>query len=134
MTLQESSIYIGLIKLRDKLYQAKTLMTKGNRLVFADMMLMTHAQVLKYYTIAFLDQEERVKYLKKAIGLYTALRVDIDICTERNVIHYTNKENDGKTDNFERLSKNEMYRLVAQIDSDMLKWYKTLTKGKTIID
>ena len=61
MTLQESSIYVGLSKLRDMLYQAQFLMTKADRMIYGDNLMKYNSECLKLFTMAFLTKEKRIE-------------------------------------------------------------------------
>lgn len=131
MTLTESSIYIGLKKLGDKLYSIKYLMDKSDRILMAETIFDIHAQVMIHYSNAFLDPISRKDELKKAIGYFAVLRDRIDFCVRHKIIHFTNTR--GAYDDWTKLTKVELYEIIAQIDNDMLKWYGSLNKSQTII-
>ena len=58
MTLNESSIYVGLTKLRNKLYQVQFLMTKADRIIFGRNFMEYNGECLKLFTLAFLVKEK----------------------------------------------------------------------------
>lgn len=107
-------------------------MTQANRKIYGSALQQTCTEVLKHFTIAFVNRHTRKDHLEEAIGLYMVLREDIDLCTRENIIHYTNKG--GSTEDYVRLKKEELFMIVAKIDNDLGKWYASVSKDKTIID
>ena len=86
MQLSESSIYIGLKRLRRILYQAQFLMGKADRVVYGTPLMQECANVLRYYILAFDTKSRKTEYMDEAMGWYAVLREDIEFCTEQNMI------------------------------------------------
>lgn len=118
MTLEQSSIYINVLKLRKKLYEAQFLMDKANRIIYGTPLLASCHDVLKNFILAFTVQGKRESYLEESLGNFAVLRVDLDFCIKKNIIHYNDKQ---------RL---EIIELVAQIDEDICKWEKSIARKK----
>ena len=134
MTLQESSIYVGLSKLRDMLYQAQFLMTKADRMIYGDNLMKYNSECLKLFTMAFLTKEKRIERLEECIGWFAVLRKDIEFCVLQNIIKYKKRMMDDGLPESEYVNtkKIELFKVVAKIDDDMYKWRGSLTKGKTL--
>lgn len=134
MTLQESSIYVGLSKLRDMLYQAQFLMTKADRMIYGDNLMKYNSECLKLFTMAFLTKEKRIERLEECIGWFAVLRKDIEFCVRQNIIKYKKRMMDNRLPESEYINtkKIELFKVVAKIDDDMCKWRGSLTKGKTL--
>ena len=134
MTLQESSIYVGLSKLRDMLYQAQFLMTKADRMIYGDNLMKYNSECLKLFTMAFLTKEKRIERLEECIGWFAVLRKDIEFCVRQNIIKYKKRMiDDGLPESeYVNTKKIELFKVVAKIDDDMCKWRGSLTKGKTL--
>ena len=134
MTLQESSIYVGLSKLRDMLYQAQFLMTKADRMIYGDNLIKYNSECLKLFTMAFLTKEKRIERLEECIGWFAVLRKDIEFCVRQNIIKYKKRMMDDGLPESEYVNtkKIELFKVVAKIDDDMCKWRGSLTKGKTL--
>lgn len=134
MTLQESSIYVGLSKLRDMLYQAQFLMTKADRMIYGDNLMKYNSECLKLFTMAFLTKEKRIERLEECIGWFAVLRKDIEFCVRQNIIKYKKRMMDDGLPESEYVNtkKIELFKVVAKIDDDMCKWRGSLTKGKTL--
>lgn len=134
MTLQESSIYVGLSKLRDMLYQAQFLMTKADRMIYGDNLMKYNSECLKLFTMAFLTKEKRIDRLEECIGWFAVLRKDIEFCVRQNIIKYKKRMMDDGLPESEYVNtkKIELFKVVAKIDDDMCKWRGSLTKGKTL--
>jgi len=140
MTLSESSIYIGLLKLRNKLYQAQFLMDKSSRIIYGTPLMEASGKTIAYFTLAYTVKEKRAEYLDEAIGWYSVLRNDITFCVSQNIIHYRKRIADNKesenTDEREYVSsqKIELFKIVSKIDEDMCRWRSSLAKGKTLCE
>lgn len=134
MTLQESSIYVGLSKMRDILYQAQFLMTKADRMIYGDNLMKYNSECLKLFTMAFLTKEKRIERLEECIGWFAVLRKDIEFCVRQNIIKYKKRMMDDGLPESEYVNtkKIELFKVVAKIDDDMCKWRGSLTKGKTL--
>lgn len=134
MTLQESSIYVGLSKLRDMLYQAQFLMTKADRMIYGDNLMEYNSECLKLFTMAFLTKEKRIERLEECIGWFAVLRKDIEFCVRQNIIKYKKRMMDDGLPESEYVNtkKVELFKVVAKIDDDMCKWRGSLAKGKTL--
>lgn len=136
MTLNESSIYVGLTKLRNKLYQVQFLMTKADRIIFGRNFMEYNGECLKLFTLAFLVKEKRIERLEECIGWFAVLRNDIEFCMKQNIIKYKKRDADDGADEseFVNTQKIELFKIVAKLDNDMCKWRANLAKGKTICD
>ena len=134
MTLEESSIFINLKRLRTHLYRAQFAMTKANRIIYGTPLMEYSGKALAAFVVAFktnLDREAKARYCDECIGAFAVLRIDLENCVENNIIQYPKREGETKEDRVNS-EKVELFRLVATIDSDMCKWSGSLTKGKTI--
>lgn len=140
MQLTESSIYIGLKRLRDRLYEAQFRMTKANRVVFGDALMRYSAETISNFVLAFTVSGKKLEYLELSLGWFAVLRDDLCFCVEQNIIHYQrNKQKLDKDGNptlkeeedFVNSRKVELFKLVAQIDNDICKWRASLAKGKS---
>lgn len=143
MQLVESSIYIGLKRLRDTLYHAQFLMDKAARVIYGRPIMEASGKTLACFTLAFDVKSKRLEYLEECMGWYAVLRTDIDFCIDQNIIHYERKkpqrDKDGKEipmADDERVSaqKVELYKLIARIDNDISKWRASLVKGKVVTE
>lgn len=137
MQLSESSIYIGLKRLRRILYQAQFLMGKADRIVYGTPLMQECANVLRYYILAFDTKSRNTEYMDEAMGWYAVLREDIEFCTEQNMIHYAKrkpKTADPTPDEYINSQKIELFEIVARIDADMCRYRASLIKGKTVVD
>ena len=140
MTLQESSIFIGLRRLRRKLYQAQFLMMKTDRIIYGTPMMQEVKAALKAYIKAFKvsSRDRKLEHLEESIAEYAALRDDIEFCVEENIIHYAKRKpkhpQTATPDEFVNSQKMELFMLVARIDDDMCKWEANLKKGKTLVE
>ena len=134
MTLQASSIFIHLKRLRVLLYRAQFAMTKADRIIYGAPLMKYSAKALAAFVLAFKTRasaEDKLRYCDECVGTFAVLRIDLENCMENNIIHYPKREGETPEDKVSG-QKVELFRLVATIDSDMSKWSASLTKGKTI--
>ena len=134
MTLEESSIFINLKRLRTHLYRAQFAMTKANRIIYGTPLMEYSGKAIAAFVLAFKtknDAETKLRYSDECMAAFTVLRIDLENCMEINVIQYPKRDEETKEDKVNS-EKVELFRLVAKIDSDMCKWSNSLTKGKTI--
>ena len=136
MTLKESSIYVGLRRLRKVLYEAQFLMNKSDRMIYGTPLIKEPGAAMRNYILAFTIKEEKLKYLDLAIGWYAVLRNDLDFCVEENLIHYAKRKPKAgemiTPESYVSSKKVELFMIVAKIDSELLKYRASLAKGKTI--
>ena len=144
MTLEESSIFINLKKLRRRLYGAQFHMQKADRIIYGTPLMQECGKAIASFVLAFTVREKRVEYLEACIGHFTVLRTDLEFCTEENMIKWSKRaeerDKDGKPIPWEdprdavSTQKIELFNLVGKIDSDMCRWRQSLAKGKTVCD
>lgn len=144
MQLIDSSIFIGLKRLRIELYKAQFLMTKSARIIYGTPLMEAVGDCIKYFCIAFSftgDNARKLDYLDLCIGSYAVLRADLEFVVLENIIHYPRlkpaKDKDGKpiptpSEDLVSPQKVALFKLVAQIDADMCRWRASLAKGKTV--
>ena len=154
MTLNESTIYRGLTRLRKVLYRAQFATDKTTRKIHVTPMLLALREALGYFVMAFevIDKTERANYMSKCIGAFYVVRSDLDFMMEENLFHfakYTKRETvevDGRTvqvplttkeaveeQQFSLRRKVEIYELIADIDRDICKYNNSISRGKTIV-
>lgn len=144
MRLEESSIYINLVRLREKIYGSMFHMMKGDRLVFGRPLLEASGEALGNFILAFMVKEDKVKYMDKCIGWFTRLRIDLDFCVRENIIKFKKrthmKDKDGNVVPCEtpedkvNSQKIELFVLIGKIDNDMCKWRQSIAKGKALCE
>lgn len=137
VTSEGSSIYIGLKRLRDKLYEAQFLMTKSARVIYGTPLMEASGKCLACFTIAYTvrDAESKSRHLDELIGWYAVLRTDIDFCIQQNIIHFKKRkpkkgEDTEDETNYVSTKKVQMYELIADIDDRICRWRASLTKGQ----
>ena len=134
MTLQGSSIFVNMKRLRTHLYRAQFAMTKANRIIYGTPLMEYSGKALAAFVLAFkarIDTTEKLRYRDECIGAFSVLRIDLENCMENNIIQFPKREGETPEDRVSA-EKIELFRLVATIDNDMCKWSESLTKGKTI--
>ena len=125
--LDESSIYVSLKSLRDTLYRAQYLMQKTDRVVYGTPLMHACADTIKWYVKAYTARsEKKVEYLAEAIGAFAILRIDLEFCIDKNMIHYHKKGDEVNS------QKVELFKIVARIDNELCKWESSIAKGKII--
>jgi len=136
MQLTESSIFIGMKRLRNLLYRAQFLMQKADRIIYGTPLMQASGKAIACFTLAFEVRHKRMEYLEEAMGWFTVLRTDLDFCIDQNIIKYRSAKDvkDGVEIKTPDSQKIELYKLVAQIDSDISKWRTSLAKGKTVAE
>ena len=144
MTLEESSIFINLKKLRKMLYSAQFFMTKADRIIYGTPLMTLCGRSIAYFVLAFTVKEKRVEYLEECIGFFAVLRTDMEFCIEENLIKYPKRperrDKDGNPIPWENSEdkvnsqKIELFRLIGKIDGDMCRWRQSIAKGKTVCE
>lgn len=144
MTLEESSIFVNLKRLRELLYGAQFHMTKADRIIFGTPLMESVGKSISSFVLAFTVNERRISYLEESVGHFAVLRTDLDFCIRENIIKWKRRseklDTNGNPIPWEdprdgvSTQKVEMFRLVAKIDSDMCRWRASLAKGKTVCD
>lgn len=142
MTIEESSIFINLKRLRRRLYGAQFNMGKADRIIYGTPLMESCGRSIAAFVLAFTVKEKRVEYLEECIGHFTVLRTDLEFCTEQNMIKWSHRaeerDKDGKpipwTNPEDKVNsqKIELFRLIGKIDGGMCKWRASLAKGKTV--
>ena len=64
MQLSESSIFIGLKRLRNLMYQCQFLMQKTDRVVYGTPLITSSGKALSAFILAFTVKEKRIEYLE----------------------------------------------------------------------
>jgi len=157
MTLFESSIYIGLRRLRKLLYKMQFVMDKTNRIVYGTPMMQSLRSAMGWYVRAFeiTNKEKRVEYMSECIGEFYNVRIDLDFIMEENMVHFAkHKQEKGlkdvngnilpmppltqgemdENDRYETNRKVEIYQVVAQIEADIRKYNNSISRGKTLAE
>lgn len=129
MRLEESSIYINLLRLREKVYGAQFHMTKADRMIYGQPLNNASGEALGNYILAFMNKENKLSYMDKCISWFTRLRVDLDFCVRENIIKFKKKQNNDVSS-----QKIELFAIIGKIDSDICKWRASLAKGKTLCE
>lgn len=77
MQLTESSIFINLKKLRERLYGAQFHMNKADRIIYGTPLMEASGQSLGEFVLAFLlNGEKKLEHLECSIAWFTRLRID----------------------------------------------------------
>ncbi len=144
MTLEESSIYVNLKRLREKLYGAQFHMNKTDRIIYGTPLMEAAGKSLACFVLAFTVKGKRIEYLEECIGHFAVLRTDLEFCVKENIIKWKRRaeklDRDGHPlpwgDQRDEVptQKVEMFTLVAKIDGDMCRWRASLAKGKTVCE
>lgn len=138
MNLNTSSIYRGLKRLRNKLYEAQFLMDKSARMIYGTPLMIESGKTIQYFVLAFTIKGEKLRYLDKAMAHYAVLRTDIDFCLSQNLIHYAKrkpKETGIVTPaSYVSTQKVELCKILGKIDDEMIRWRASLAKGKSVAD
>ena len=142
MQLFESSIFVNMKKLRERLYSAQFHMQKAERIIYGTPLMQASGEALGAFVIAFTVKEEKEKYMDLCVAWFTRLRVDLEFCVQENIIKFKKRapktDKDGNPipwdDPRDAVSsqKVEMFALVAKIDDDMCKWRSAALRGKTL--
>lgn len=140
MTLEESEIYVNLLKLREMVYSAKFHMTKADRVIFGQPLLEASGEALGCFILAFMLKKDKLAYMDKCIAWFTRLRVDLDFCVRENVIKFKKKkpgkDSTGQPVPFENEEdevspqKVELFDIIKKIDGDICRWRASLAKGR----
>lgn len=130
------------------LYQMQFVMDKTNRIMYGTPMMQSLRASMGWFVRAFevTDKEKRVEYMSECIGEFANVRMDIDFIYEENMAHYIKFKRDrnlssppltsGEESENERYAINkkvEVYKIVAQIESDIRKYNNSISRGKTLI-
>lgn len=116
MQITESSIFIGLKRLRNLMYQCQFLMHKANRIIYGTPLMESSGKAIASFVLAFTVSSKRLEYLEEAMGYFYVLKTDIEFCVMQNVIHFKKKEGEGGV-KYESSKKIELLKLVAQSDT-----------------
>lgn len=94
MTIYESSIFIGMKRLRRLLYRMQFVMSKTDRIVYGTPMLMSLRAARGYYSRAFeaKNLEKRAELMSECIGEFSNVRDDIDFIFEENMAKWRKNE------------------------------------------
>ena len=73
-----------------------------------------------------------------SMGHFTVLRLDLEFCIHEHIIQFRKRKVDKNGQPIPPENKEDMvsteeieiFRLVAKIDSDMCRWWASLSKGK----
>ena len=122
------TIFIDLKKLRKALKFAYCLMGKGDRIVYGTPMMQAHAQCLRTFVKAQEFKDEQYEYLKEFCGDFAVLRMELDLVTEENIIHFARHKGEDKLPELQR----EIFEAVDKIDIALAKWKSSVRKGKTL--
>lgn len=135
MTLNESTIYIKLKKLRKKLYNAQFLMDKSVRVVYGVRIMEKCSETIENFVMSFELKENKLHYAMLAIAKFAVLRTDLEFVNDENLIHYTKNKNISNDEHEKWVSSKqiELFILVAEIDDEMNKWKENLAKRREII-
>ena len=131
MQITESSIFVGLKRLRNLMYQCQFLMQKADRIIYGTPLMAASGKAIAAFVLAFTVSSKRLEYLEEAMGHFYVLKTDIEFCVMQNIIHFKKRDGDGG-EKYESSKKIELLKLVAQIDNDMCKWRASLAKSKTV--
>lgn len=131
MQIAESSIFVGLKRLRNLMYQCQFLMQKADRIIYGTPLMAASGKAIAAFVLAFTVSSKRLEYLEEAMGHFYVLKTDIELCVMQNIIHFKKRDGDGG-EKYESSKKIELLKLVAQIDNDMCKWRASLAKSKTV--
>ena len=137
MTLTQSSIYIGLARLRKKMFGAMYTMDKGARIIYGTPIMQEIGKALAYFTLAYTVKDKRAEYIDECVGHYTVARIDIQFCFDENLFKF--KKHSAKIDDQTEAmeinpQKVELAKLIAMIDNDISKYQVSSRKGKTLTD
>ena len=124
------SIYIDLREMRKYLKEAMFLMTKGDRIVYGTPMLQAHAQCLRVFVIAQEFKEEQYENLKRFVGYFAEFRMEMDLITEENVIHFAKPKDAEKLPALQL----QIFTYIDRIDTALEKWKSSVRKGKTLVE
>lgn len=139
MQLSESSIFVGLKRLRNLMYQCQFLMQKTDRIVYGTPLMQSSGKALSSFILAFTVKEKRIEYLEESMGYFYVLKTDVEFCIKQHIIHYRKKDGNAESqeDNpaaYESSKKIELLKLIAKIDNDMCRWRASLAKSKTVCE
>lgn len=113
-------------------------MPKSYRPIYGTPMITECKKSLAFFILAFTFKDDKMIYMDKCLGYFSILRIDIDIAMELNLIHFPKRKpkNNEIIDETSYVSsqKVELYEIIGRIDSEMMKFRNSLTKGKTTSD
>ena len=135
MTLEESSIFINVKKLRRLLWWATFNMMPCAKATMGRRMLSVCGEVLGNYTLAYLLREGKLEYLTQAVAHFAELRIDIEQALEDNIFHFPKrktKNKNGTPEDEVSSRKIEILSLVAKIDGEMCGWLRSLSQGTIV--
>lgn len=136
MTIEESSIFIGLKRLRNELFEAHKNMEKWRQRSLGMWLLEGSARTIRYFVLAFENPENKYENLSLAIAEFAVLRADLEYAVRSNVFHFKKRKAKAGEENVAENAVSTymvaIFDLVATIDNDMLKWKASILKGKTV--
>ena len=128
MTLEGSSIFVNVKKLRRLLWWATFNMMPCAKATMGRRMLSVCGEVLGNYTLAYLLREGKLEYLTQAVAHFAELRIDIEQALEDNIFHFPKRKAKSPEDEISS-RKIELIALVAKIDNEMCGWLRSLSQG-----
>lgn len=140
MTIEESSIFINLKRLRRLLYIVQFSMTKADRIIYGTPLMKNCGMAIADFTLAFTVKEKRVDYLEECMGYFYVLKTDLEFCADENILKLPKRkrkmDSNGNLAKLEtdddqvNTMKIEVFGIVAKIDSDMCRWRASLSTGQ----
>lgn len=128
MKVDKAGIYVDLYELRKLLKRAQYVMTKTDRIIYGTPVLKENIDTLADFVRAYDFEEERDYYIRKMCADFEALKIDLRIIVEDNVLKCPDPLNAHmKPESFKKL----IFEYVARIDEGITKWRNSL-KGKTV--
>lgn len=140
MTLEESSIFVNLKKLRRVLYTAQFNMTKADRVIYGTPVMENCGKAIAAFILAYTVREKRMAYLEECMGYFYALKTDLEFCADENIIKFPKKRHtigsngeiipvESREDTI-NTGKIELFHLIGEIDGDICRWRASLAKGQ----
>lgn len=145
MRREESSIYIGLKRIRKAIRVALFSMNKTDRHFYGTEIIEAMNETFKHFVLAFEFKEERMHHMHGMIAWFAVLRDTLDFVSGEGLLHFhkrtpkPKKDKDGKEtprNPVEEIptAKMELFKLIAQVDADITKWVASQRKGSTMVD
>ncbi len=143
MTLEESSIFVNLKKLRRMLFEAQFNMTKADRIIYGTPLMRNCGKAVAAFILAYTIKDRHIAYLEECMGYFYTLKIDLEFCVEEHILKYPKKHRaiaangeiipvKGDADIVSsRLI--ELFRLVGEIDRDICRWRASLAKGQDCV-
>lgn len=127
MQVDKAGIYVDATLLRKVLYQALYDMTKMDRMIYGERVMVELGEFISAFAMAYDFPEERDYYIRKMCAVFSVLLVDLRIMAELNVYK------GAKNSSGDVIVKGEIFELVGRIDIGISKWRNSI-KGKSIGD